>query len=94
MSTNERDVYGFRKFSFSLSDPFSQNWFKPLMIALFIFAVIIKMATMCLAGYLSWNCFYEDMHLPRVFKTSIATTFSFSYLTFYFIKAIIFKERC
>ena len=94
MSNNQHDEYGFKKYQFSLVNTFSQSWFKPLMKALFIFVVLIKMMSMCLAGYLAWNCFYEDMHLPRVFKTSLASTFSFTYLFFYFIKAIVFKQRC
>ena len=69
------------------------NTMNVLNIVLSIY-VIFKFLTMIFAGYLSWECGYQNMRPIQIFKTIVACIFSEFYLIYFFINTVMFGNQC
>lgn len=60
----------------------------------YIFANIITIALMILAGYLCWQCNIKTDMVLRVIYTCFAIFFNWLYLIYYFIYRVVFHNVC
>jgi len=87
MSTDDIDEYGLDNYS-------NTSNFRSIIIVIIVLYAIFKVFSMILAGYLSWNCGYDNLNPIRIFKTSFSIIFSEFYLFYFFINSIILGQRC
>uniref|UniRef100_A0A6C0ENX7 Uncharacterized protein n=1 Tax=viral metagenome TaxID=1070528 RepID=A0A6C0ENX7_9ZZZZ len=94
---DKRDEYGFlKKYNYdrTLDYPVkksSLNIKKIVLYTLLILTIILSISSMSLSGYIAWNQFLSDPAWLKIYKTSLAVIFSPIYLSFMFIKSIIFR---
>jgi hypothetical protein len=94
----KRDEYGFLKkynYNRTLDYPVkksSLNIKKIILYTLLVLAIILTISSMSLSGYIAWNQFLNDPSWLKVYKTSLAVIFFPMYLSFMFIKSLLFRS--
>lgn len=59
------------------------------------FIVLIGVFTlMLISGYISWNCYANDLPSVRLLKTILASVFFYLYLPYFLFMRIILKTPC
>uniref|UniRef100_A0A6C0IXY7 Uncharacterized protein n=1 Tax=viral metagenome TaxID=1070528 RepID=A0A6C0IXY7_9ZZZZ len=93
----EKDEYGFdKKYRYNREEdyPVKKTKFnvKSILFYISITIIIISILLSCsLAGYIAWNSVTNDPIIIKIIKTNLAILFSPLFLTYVFVKSIVFK---
>lgn len=93
----EKDEYGFDKkyrYNREVDYPVKKSDFNIKTILFYICvttAIVIIILSCSLSGYIAWNSVSNDPIIIKIIKTNLAIIFSPLFLTYVFVKSIVFK---
>jgi cytochrome b subunit of formate dehydrogenase len=104
MNHKKYDIYGFRIKPKKSKNIYSKNnidkyketkkTFTILgLVCLFIF-ILFCIFLALLSGYISWNCYANDLKNIRIIKTIFAVLFFYFYLPYFVVLRIFLKVPC
>lgn len=100
MSSSQYDEYGFRitpKKETPVStteNPDTTDKKKTIYTAIGIMIVVGSIIGCFLAGFISWNCYANNLKNVRIVKTILAVLFFYLYLPYFFLLRVVLQQPC
>ena len=101
MENRKFDRYGFRIkpkknniLSVNNNLDTTKKTFTILGIIMILIFSLIFIFMMFISGYISWNCYANDLRQFRLIKTALAVIFCYLYLPYFIFMRIILRVPC